>query len=49
MNTVGVDVYPDPSFKIVSEFIKPDCAGARVADAVAVAPEPTRLRVVINP
>ena len=24
MNTVGVDVYPDPSFKIVSEFIKPD-------------------------
>ena len=24
MNTVGVEVYPDPSFKIVREFIKPD-------------------------
>ena len=33
----------------ISELRNPDWAGARVADAAAVAPEPTRFKVVINP
>ena len=48
IETVGVPVYPLPSFRSVIEFKYPEFTEI-AAVAVAVTPVPTRLRVVINP
>ena len=48
IETVGVPVYPLPSFRSEIEFTYPELTDI-AAVAVAVTPVPTRLRVVINP